>query len=317
MCRVGTIPASLTEALATVPAGAWVVGVSGGADSIALLALLRGRGDLHLTVAHLDHETRGGASALDAAFVRDLCERWGIARVIDTRGELEATAPNLPANPSARFRALRRELFRRVVASGDAHGVILAHHADDQAETILLRLLRGSGPAGLMGMAPCARVGGLTVVRPLLGVRRDALRGWLVEAGHAWREDESNASDAYARNRVRRLLGARPSLAATLLELGVACAAWQSWLRAAAPALGEAFDVEALRAVPGPVAREAARAWLVARGVDADETTAAAGRLVAMAADAASPARAHFPGGLLVRRRGGRIFVDDQAQSPG
>jgi tRNA(Ile)-lysidine synthase len=284
--------------------------VSGGADSVALLALLRARADLRLIVAHLDHETRGGASAVDAAFVRDLAARWGVACVLATRDELEAGARELPANLSARFRALRRELFRCVVASNGARGVILAHHADDQAETVLLRLLRGSGPAGLRGMAERARAGELSILRPLLGVRRDVLRSWLGETGQAWREDESNASGAYARNRVRRLLARHPELLATALELRDACAAWGDWLRAAAPSLGEAFDVDALRSVPPPVAREAARAWLAARGVDPDETTAAAERLVRMAADAAAPPRAHFPGRLLVRRRAGRMFVE-------
>src|SRR5438034_1508222 len=134
-----------------VPAGAWAVAVSGGGDSVALLELLRHRGDLLLHVVHLDHETRGGESATDALFVGELAARWGLAFTIRRRSEIEpAIAARLPANRSARFRAARLELFRRVIAEHRLAGVILAHHADDQAETVVQRLLRGSGPAGLV-----------------------------------------------------------------------------------------------------------------------------------------------------------------------
>src|SRR5256885_1280515 len=126
----------LEKAMDAVPAGAWAVGVSGGAGSGALLALLRERGGIRCHVVHLDHETREGASAGDARFVADLCEAWGVQCTIARRSEIEPAAAELPANPSARFRALRLALFRQVCDSHELAGVILAHHADDQAETI-------------------------------------------------------------------------------------------------------------------------------------------------------------------------------------
>jgi tRNA(Ile)-lysidine synthase len=277
---------------------------------VALLELLRRRADLSLTVVHLDHETRGGASGADAAFVRGLASRWSIPCIVARRSEVEAQMTALPQNRSARYRVARLAFFRRVVEDERLDGVVLAHQADDQAETVLQRLLRGSGPAGLTGMRRDAVVGGLRVLRPLLAERREALRELLRGRGIGWREDASNRSPDQQRNRVRALLAGRPELHHTLLELADASGALVSWLRGCGPALGERIDVAQLRNVPPPVAREAARRWL-ARRSGGEVSPAAAQRLVQMALDAASPPRQHFPGALLVRRRGGMIFVDD------
>jgi tRNA(Ile)-lysidine synthase len=305
-------PAELVDAVSSVPPGAWAVGVSGGADSVALLSLLRRREDLALHVVHLDHETRGEASTRDAHFVAGLAESWRlpwtVARWRDVEGEV---GPSV-RNASARFRAGRWALFRRTVAARALQGVILAHHADDQAETVMLRLLRGSGPAGLGGMAVHAVVAGVVVVRPLLRTRRAALRDWLRAGGQAWREDESNESDKYLRNRVRRALASRPGLTDAMVEVSDAARGLAAWTRRHAPrADGPELGVAALRDVPTLLARETARRWLADRGAPAGELTGEVlDRLVLMAADAASPARQHFPGGILVRRRSGRVFVD-------
>jgi tRNA(Ile)-lysidine synthase len=296
-----------------VPAGAWAVGVSGGADSVALLELLRHRSDLRLHVVHLDHETRGGESAADAEFVRELASRSGLACTIARRREIEpALAERLPANRSARFRAVRLELFRRVIAEQVLAGVILAHHADDQAETVMQRLLRGSGPAGLVGMRPCTRVGGVTILRPLLAVRRRDLRELLRARGIGWRDDASNASPIQQRNRVRAVLAGREELTAALIELADACDALVSWLRECAPRLREEFDAADVGDLPPPVAREALRRWLVQRGGGGavDVPAAATERLLEMVNDRATPSRLQFPGGVLVRRQRGRIFVE-------
>src|SRR6476620_3797342 len=109
---VSSVPSSLAEVIARVPSGAWAVGVSGGADSVALLSLLRTRTDLALHVAHLDHETRGPDSTGDAHFVAQLAERWGLPCTIARRSELEPAMTDLPENPSARYRAVRLELFK-------------------------------------------------------------------------------------------------------------------------------------------------------------------------------------------------------------
>ena len=282
--------------------------MSGGADSVALLSLLRIRPDLQLTVAHLDHETRAGASAADAAFVRELCDAWRIPCVIATLSSIEPELPRAPKNASSRWRLARLALYRRIVLLKSLHGVVLAHHADDQAETIFHRLVRGSGPAGLGGMAPQATLSGLTVLRPLLGVRREALRGYLTSQGQPWREDASNASPRYTRNRIRRLLSARPGLTEPLLDVGAHCRRVNSWLDAHAPSLREIFAVADVRALPLPIARRALLRWLRQRSTVPVEP-ASAERLLEMVSDAASPPRQHFPGGALVCRRRGEIFV--------
>jgi tRNA(Ile)-lysidine synthetase-like protein len=304
--------ASLANLIHPVPGGPWAVGVSGGADSVALLELLRSRRELSLHVVHLDHETRGAESAGDARFVRDLASQWGLPHTIATRGQIERYITNrLPANRSARFRALRLELFRHSIAEHQLQGVMLAHHADDRAETVMQRLLRGSGPTGLTGMSPRTCVSGVTILRPLLGVRREALRELLRSRGIEWREDASNQSPLQQRNRVRALLSRRPELTTALTELADGCAALMSWLRHCGPELGDSFDVEVVCAFPPPLAREALRRWLARRaGAHVNVTTAAAERLLEMACDRATPPRQNFPGGLLVRRRGGNIFVD-------
>ncbi len=193
----------LHSAITEVPPGAWAVAVSGGADSVALLMLLHARADLSLHVVHLDHQTRCGESATDAAFVSDLSHRHNLPCTIRRRSEIESTMDSLPQNLSARYRAARMELFKQVVQSHNLQGVILAHHADDQAETILHRILRGSGPATLAGMSSSTMLATLRLLRPLLHVSGTDLRAFLTEIGQAWREDSSNASPNYLRNRLR------------------------------------------------------------------------------------------------------------------
>jgi tRNA(Ile)-lysidine synthase len=281
MERPGPAPAELSDAVAAVPPGAWAVGVSGGADSVALLLLLKQRPDLALEVVHLNHETRGPDSEADAAFVESLALRMGLRCVIGRWSETGTMLPNPPKNLSARFRAGRMALFRQVVEKDGLQGVILAHHADDVAETVLHRLLRGSGATGLAGIAERSRVAGLLVLRPLVRVRRAALRAWLAARGQAWREDLSNTSDQYLRNRLRRVLAPREDLTAALRRLAEGAAAYRAWVRRRTPDVGETLAVEVLRELPLPLAE-----------------------------DAASPPRRHFPGRVLVRRRAGVLSFE-------
>lgn len=304
-------PDELSTAVAGVPPGGWCVGVSGGADSVALLMLLRQyRPDLPLHVVHLDHQLRGEASTADATFVRGLADQLGVPCTVETRQRVEASLHTLPRNASSRYRAARLALFRRVTAAQSLRGVLLAHHADDLAETVFVRLLRGSSPAGLTGIVSRATVGGLLIVRPLLALRRAALRAFLSRIGQDWREDESNVSSEYLRNRVRALLSGSPGLTEQLLALSDACGRVRQWVRSHAPELEPAASIRLLADLPPVLARESARRWLVARGVpEAALTPAVVDRLIRAASDAATPPRQHFPGGVLVRRREGRLFV--------
>ena len=300
----------LQRALNLVPAGSWAIGVSGGADSVALLALLRQRRDVALHVVHLDHQTRGPDSTADAAFVQQLAGQWHLPCTIARRDELEAAVTQRQNNPSAHYRALRLALFAEVVARHRLQGVILAHHRDDQAETILHRLIRGVGVESLAGMTPRTSIGQLLVLRPLLDVPRAMLRQFLAEQQLAWREDASNQSDDYLRNRLRRLLQSHAHLEQPLLQLGEAAHDLREWMSQHAPRLPEQFSVQALRGIPPLLARAAARQWLRERGAPPqDLSSQVIQRLLEMVEDAASPSRQHFPGQLLVTRRQGTIQV--------
>jgi tRNA(Ile)-lysidine synthase len=301
----------LPDAVASVPPGRWAVGVSGGADSVALLRLLRQRNDLTLHVVHLDHQTRGDASTADATFVADLAKQLNVTCTIARRADVERDIAHLPRNASARYRAARFALFRGEVESKKLDGVILAHHADDHAETILHRLLRGAGSTALAGMSPRATVSGVRVLRPLLKIPGADLRQYLRDIGQPWREDASNTSPRYLRNRLRPILAADPTLRDSLLALGERCARWKRWITTNAPRLENEFPVAELADCPPALARHAAARWLIARGAPPDQISqSVSDRLLEMATDAASPPRQHFPGALLVRRRRGVIFVE-------
>lgn len=194
---------SLTQS-GCIPVGSRVlVAVSGGADSVALLSLLHqvaGTMDLHLEAAHLDHALRNESLA-DARFVEQLClelkvpltmERLSVAELArQQKGNLEEVA-----------RDVRRAFLTTTARARNCQLIALAHHADDQAETFLMRLLRGSGTAGLAGMRMVSDL----VVRPLLSFQRDDLLDYLQDKGLAWREDESNLDQTFTRNRVRHQL---------------------------------------------------------------------------------------------------------------
>jgi len=180
-----------------------VCALSGGADSVALLDALteRARRDgFELVAAHLDHGLRPSASA-DAAFCGELCGRLGV-RLVAARGDVRARARREKGTLEELARAERYAFLRRVKDETGAVAIAVAHTEDDQAETFLLRLLRGSGGAGLQAMRP--RSG--DVLRPLLGVSRAEVLAHLGARGLPWREDETNRDHAFARNRVRHEL---------------------------------------------------------------------------------------------------------------
>lgn len=304
-------PVALTDAVADLPAGAWGVAVSGGADSVALLRLAHRRADLSLHVIHLDHQTRSGQSTADAHFVAALAAALHVPATLACRSDMEPLLQNPPANLSARFRALRLALYERVAAENHLSGILLAHHADDQAETILHRLLRGGGIAGLAGMRRATRVGGAVLVRPLLSIRRTQLRDYLQSIGQPWREDASNRSELYLRNRLRKVLAEEPGLTMALLELGEASAALRDWTRSSAPILDDAFAADALADLPLILAEESARRWLQSHGAPSEQILPPViGRLMKMAADAATPPKVQFPGNLTVRRKRGVLSAN-------
>ena len=184
------------------------VAVSGGADSVALLCLIAEiRGELGIVpmVAHVNHKLRGSESDEDERFVAELAAKFGL--------ELERVDAAVEGDSGieSSARRLRYEFFRELARSGRASKIATAHTLDDQAETVLLRVFRGTGIRGLAGVHPRIVLRDGTravgeVVRPLLGFRREELRDYLRTRRQDWREDSSNLDLKFLRNRVRARL---------------------------------------------------------------------------------------------------------------
>jgi tRNA(Ile)-lysidine synthase len=184
------------------PGGRVLAAVSGGPDSVALLHLLHRLGPewgLTLGVAHFDHGLRGEASREDARFVADLAQTLGLP-FYGGAGDVRRAARAYTVSLQMAARRLRLDFLHKVRQDRRYDRLALGHTADDQVELFFLRLLRGAGAGGLKGMWPRTPEG---LVRPLLAVGKDAILAWLRHEGLAYREDLSNLSPSYLRNRVR------------------------------------------------------------------------------------------------------------------
>jgi tRNA(Ile)-lysidine synthase len=182
-----------------------VVAVSGGPDSVFLLRALNDLREalgLKLVVAHVDHQLRGRASAGDARFVRDLARRLGVPCVLKSVA-VKTLAQRQKRSLEEMAREVRYGFFRRVMAKYQAHKIATGHTRDDQAETMLMRMLRGASRTGLAGIRP--RHDGV-VVRPLLEVTKPEILGYLQTHRIRFRIDQSNRSVVFLRNKVRHQL---------------------------------------------------------------------------------------------------------------
>ena len=256
--------------------GGWWVAFSGGVDSTVLLdaaaRVLGGRPAERLAAVHVNHGLHPDADAWED-HCRAAAARLGIpleARRVAIgsgrgRGGIEAAA-----------RAARHAALGEVIPPGEP--VLLAHHRDDQAETVLLRIVRGAGPAGIAAMRPDVTVGGLRLVRPLLAVSRAEILACARERGLSWVEDPGNRAPGHDRNRLRHYVlpaieGGWPSAGATLAGLAERSRETASMLddlaaldlAAARGRAPEVLNAAAIAALPPPRAANALRAWLVSR----------------------------------------------------
>jgi len=186
-----------------------LVGVSGGADSVAMLLALHdlGRSGLAvaLTVAHLHHGLRETTADEDQAFVENLAKRLGLPCTVD-RADVRAEAERDRLSIEEAARNARRRFLVGAARRADARKVALGHTADDRAETVLFNILRGTGLEGLATLRPRAILApenGIEIIRPLVDLSRADVLAFLEARGQAWREDETNADPAFARNRLR------------------------------------------------------------------------------------------------------------------
>ena len=291
------------------------VAVSGGADSVALLlAMVEANTEsaqnktplgVVLRAAHVHHGLRGAEADGDEAFVREICERLGVPLTVfrvDTAARQAAEGEGV----EEAARELRYEALRGLMTSGAVDVVATAHTLDDQAETVVMKMLRGAWTEGLGGISPEIQglgireqgLGAGRIVRPLLGVRRVEVEAFLRERGQGWREDATNQDVSLTRNRVRHVLmpmlrefnpGVDALLARTAEVAREEEAYWQTEVarvlpqvllpgkpvrgggRAVSTTVGEvgyAIEIERLRVMPAALRRRIVRA--AARKVFAD-----------------------------------------------
>lgn len=175
----------------------YLLAISGGLDSTMLAHLLHQSG-VSFSMAHCNFELRGEESEGDAIFVRELAAQMKVDLYLK-HFETKSYAKNQGISTQMAARDLRYQWFDELLKQHDLAGIIVAHHADDQLETILLNLLRGTGIEGIYGMSEIRG----NIVRPLLPFRRDALETYAADRGYQWREDKTNASIDYKRNYLR------------------------------------------------------------------------------------------------------------------
>ena len=174
-----------------------IVGLSGGADSVALLHVLCQKMDeWNITAVHIHHGLRGEEADRDALFAEAFCRKLGVPFVLK-KVDVKAESRLRRMGEEEAGRALRYEIFREL--AGEDGYIAVAHHRKDQAETILMRLCRGTGLTGLAGMAPVRE----NICRPLLFCSREEVEQYCLENGLEWREDASNQEDRYTRNKLR------------------------------------------------------------------------------------------------------------------
>lgn len=223
-----------------------VAGVSGGADSLCLFLLLNemsGEIPFHLHVVHVHHGLRISAQD-DLSFVKDLCEQKQVPYTI-IYADAAASAKQWGTGIEEAGRRLRYDAFRRVCQSlregkndnereGSSFRIAVAHHREDQAETVLFHLCRGTDLRGARGMLP---VNG-EIIRPLLCESRACIEQYLTEKGYSWQEDETNTDTGYTRNYIRREIlprleeGVHASAAQRISQFAAACAEADTYLSA-------------------------------------------------------------------------------------
>ena len=326
--------------------GRYLIGVSGGRDSVALLQWLISLGYERLIVCHLNHRLRGRSSDVDAKFVKRLVERYNQEIVgpalrlpssrVGKRSARPTTAGRIEFElGSANIRALgkkqkmsietaareaRYAFFAKTARRRNCRTIFVAHHADDLVETFLINLFRGAGGAGLAAMREIStrRIGGvdLTIVRPFLCIWRTEIDDYVCEHGLMFREDASNKNLTPLRNRIRhriipyleKMLGR--NIRQNIWRTAVIAAEEEKWIENELHESTHAdFSVAKLRALPVALQRRALLKWLRVQNIS-DVGFDVIERVRSLA-DRDNPiAKVNLPKDRHARRRAGKIFIE-------
>jgi tRNA(Ile)-lysidine synthase len=303
------------------PKRRYLIGVSGGRDSVALLHWLSVRGHKNLIVCHLNHQLRGRSAAADARFVEKLASKYKVDFEIGSTN-VKAQAATRKISIETAARKARYEFFAQIAKRRRCGTIFLAHHADDLVETFLINLFRGAGSAGLVGMRQTStrRIDGvdLTVIRPFLGIWRVEIDQYVRAHRLKFREDASNRDLVPLRNRVRhRVL---PYLEKTLgrkiqqniWRAATIMAEEENFFEALLPkdfSAIAALAVEPLRKMSLAVQRRMLHKWLQSAHV-ADVGFDLVERVRDLLDLANKVAKTNLPGNRHVRRRAKKIFIE-------
>ena len=318
-----------------------LLAVSGGADSVAMLRCFaehtrrspKSKPLVH--VAHVNHALRGDESDGDAAFVRELAAGFDFAY-----HETRLTADELATDESGSFEAAARgcryDFLQHTAEQNSLRYVAVAHNADDQAETILHRIIRGTGVAGLAGIPAFRPLGAaLTLIRPMLPHSRQRILDYLASVNQSFRTDSTNAETCYTRNKIRNDLlpqlasGYNHAVAESLIRLGSQAAEWDAYIKSQTEALFDravvcrscevVIQLEALADQPPLIVRELfVMIWSRQHWHLRDMTFAHWERLAQLAqshanvrpqADVRQPLKRFFPGAIIAERMAERIVL--------
>jgi tRNA(Ile)-lysidine synthase len=230
-----------------------LIGASGGPDSTALIDVLSALADrlsFRIGIAHLDHSIRNVESNRDARFVADLAQRRGLPFFTAREDVLDYKRKNKISLEEA-ARRVRYDYLEKVARENGYHRIALGHHRDDNAEQVLMALIRGSGPLGLSGIPPIRTVGGgnITIIRPLISVWRSDIITYLRLNRIEYRHDHSNQNEAHLRNRIRHQLipllrnDYNPNISETVNRLSDVIRAEDRWMAAAVEPVYESIVI--------------------------------------------------------------------------
>ncbi len=300
------------------PTRRYLIGVSGGRDSVVLLHALFALGYDKLVICHLHHGLRGRSADADARFVERLAQEHGL-RFEFEKTDVRELAKTQKQSLETAARAARYTFFAGVARRLRCPQIFLGHHADDLVETFLMNLLRGAGPLGLSAMREITsqKIGAveLQVIRPLLGIWRREIDGYVKREGIKFREDKTNAALEPTRNRLR--LRIIPELEKTLgrsvreniWRAANIAAEENEWLARLIERPNDQLSVEHLREQPIAAQRRILQAWLRRHeipdvGFDLIE------RVRALLEPETKTAKTNLPRNRYVRRRAKKLFVD-------